>query len=250
MSTLWALVTGASVGLGREFALQLAQHGYSVVLVARGEQALAAVAAEITGRWDVSCEVLVADLLNDGDREKVLTRLVSEENPIDVLVNNAGWGLSDDFHESTWLDEKHHHDIHVSIPLQLTHRVLPRMQRRGRGRVIVVSSVAAFLSRGPYSAAKRYWVTMATSLTAAHRGDNVSVTALCPGFTRTEFHQRMGMDVSGIPRLGWLRADKVVTTGLRHAFLGKAVSIPSVRYRIVVWLAPLIPARFHRLSGE
>ncbi len=238
------------MGLGKQFALQLAAHGYSVVLVARGEQALHAVAAEIAERWGVSSEVLVADLLVEADRQKVLDRLVSDSTPIDVLVNNAGWGLSDSFHESTWSDEKNHHDIHVSIPLQLTHSVIPGMRQRGRGRVVVVSSVAAFLSRGAYSAAKRYWVTMATSLTAAYRRDNVSVTALCPGFTATEFHQRMGMDVTGVPRFAWLKADRVAKTALRQAFRGRAVSIPSLRYRALVALAPLIPARFHRLDGE
>jgi short-subunit dehydrogenase len=250
VTDLWAMVTGASVGLGRQFALQLAERGYSVVLVARGEQALRAVASDIQDRWDVSCEVLVADLLDETDRERVRHRLVSEDTPIDVLVNNAGWGLSDDFHQSTWGDEKDHHDIHVSIPLQLTHSVIPAMRARGRGRVIVVSSVAAFLARGPYSAAKRYWVTMARSLTAAYRKDSVTVTALCPGFTRTEFHERMGMDVSGVPRWAWLSADRVVREGLRDAFRGKAVSVPSLRYRILVALAPLIPARFHRMDNN
>lgn len=244
------MVTGASAGLGREFATQLAQKGYSVVLVARNEQTLAAAAQDISSRWGASCEVLAADLLNESDRQRVIDRLVSDNHPISVLVNNAGWGLSDDFHESEWSGEKDHHDIHVSIPLELTHRIIPLMRSRGGGRVVVVSSVAAFLSRGPYSAAKRYWVTMATSLTSAYRAQKVSVTAVCPGFTKTEFHQRMGMDVSGVPRGAWLRADKVVATGLRHTFLGRAVSIPSVRYRVLVALAPLIPTRFHRLDVD
>lgn len=250
MSELWALVTGASVGLGRQFALQLAEHGYSVVVVARSEQALHEVASDIETSCGVGAEVLVADLLDETDRARVIDRLMSKDKPIDVLVNNAGWGLSDDFHRSGWGEEKDHHDIHVSIPLQLTHSVIPGMRARGRGRVIVVSSVAAFLARGPYSAAKRYWVTMATSLTAAYRDDNVSVTALCPGFTKTEFHQRMGMDITGVPRFAWLRADRVVATGLRDAFVGKAVSIPSLRYRVLVALAPLIPARFHRMDVD
>jgi short-subunit dehydrogenase len=250
VSTLWALVTGASVGLGRQFALQLADHGYSLVVVARREQELAAVATEITQRWNVDCEVLVADLLDETDRNRVIDRLISEDKPIDVLVNNAGFGLADSFHESTWVDERGHHDIHVTIPLQLTHSVIPAMRLRGRGRVIVVSSVAAFLARGSYSAAKRYWVTMARSLTARYRGDNVAVTALCPGFTRTEFHQRMGMNVTGFPRFAWLRADRVVSTGLRDAFRGRAVSIPSLRYRALVALAPLIPARLQRMGED
>jgi len=245
---MWALVTGASAGLGKQFASQLADYGYSVVLVARNKQALEAVAREISQRRGVSCEVLVADLLDGSDRSRVIDRLESDDKPIEVLVNNAGWGLSDDFHESRWSDEKDHHDIHVSIPLELTHSVFRGMRQRGKGRVIVVSSVAAFLARGPYSAAKRYWVTMATSLTAAYRRDGVSLTALCPGFTRTEFHQRMGMNVTGIPRFAWLHADQVVTTGLRDALRGKAVSIPSLRYRLLVWFAPLIPTRFHQMT--
>jgi short-subunit dehydrogenase len=245
---VWALVTGASVGLGRQFAFQLAEHGYSVVLVSRNERAVTAVAKEISDRWNVSCEVLAADLVDGADRKRVVDRLVSDDKPIDVLVNNAGFGLPEAFHESSWAKESDHHDIHVSIPLELSHSVIPGMRRRGRGRVIVVSSVAAFLARGSYSAAKRYWVTMATSLTAAYKADNVSVTALCPGFTRTEFHQRMGMDVSGVPEFAWLRANRVVTTCLRHAFVGKAVSIPSIRYRMLVALAPLIPTRIHRMA--
>jgi uncharacterized protein len=250
VSKRWALVTGASVGLGRQFALQLAEQGYSVVLVARSEQALGQVAEDIANNTGVSCEVLVADLLDEADRARVIARLESDDTPIDVVVNNAGWGLSEDFHESGWSEEKDHHDIHVSIPLQLTHSVIPGMRARGGGRVIVVSSVAAFLARGPYSAAKRYWVTMAKSLTAAYRPDNVSVTALCPGFTKTEFHQRMGMDVTGVPRFAWLLADRVVRVGLRDAFRGRAISIPSLRYRTLVALAPLIPARFHRMDVD
>ena len=244
------MVTGASAGLGLEFATQLAQSGYSVVLVARNEQALAAVAHDLSTRCHVSCEVVAADLLKESDRQRVIDRLVSDDDPIDVLVNNAGWGLSDEFHESLWSAEKDHHDIHVSIPLELTHRIIPLMRKRGGGRVVVVSSVAAFLSRGAYSAAKRYWVTMARSLTAAYRANGVSVTAVCPGFTKTEFHQRMGMNVSGVPRIAWLRANRVVATGLRHTFQGRAVSIPSIRYRVLVALAPLIPTRFHRVDVD
>lgn len=244
------MVTGASAGLGREFSYQLARLGYSVVLVARNEVALQAVQADIAKRHGVECEVLPANLLDAADRQHVVERLVSETHPVDILVNNAGWGVADDFHRSHWPEEKDHHDIHVAIPLELTHRIMPLMTRRGRGRVIVISSVAAFLARGPYSAAKRYWVTMARSLTPHSRSTGVSLTAVCPGFTRTEFHQRMGMDVSGVPRFAWLRADRVVATGLRDAFRGRAVSIPSMRYRVFVALAPLIPARFHRLGDE
>jgi short-subunit dehydrogenase len=245
VATLWALVTGASVGLGREFAAQLAAAGYSVCLVARDHDALAEVANDISRSHGVGTEVMSADLLVASDRQRVLERLSASDNPIDVLVSNAGWGVTGGLNETTWSVEKDHLDIHVGIPLELVHRVLPGMVERGRGRVIVLSSVAAFLSRGTYSAAKRYWVTLAQSLTVSLRTHNVSVTAVCPGLTRTEFHQRMGMDISGFPPVAWLSAQRVVSTGLRHSFRGKAVSIPSLRYRLLVLISPLIPARFH-----
>lgn len=247
---MWALVTGASTGLGKQFALHLADASYNVVLVARNKEALAQVADELSTAHGVEVEVLQADLLRRGDLQRVLRRLESRDRPIDVLVNNAGWGLSGGVHDTSWSDEKDHLDIHVTIPLELTHRVLPLMRERGRGRVIVVSSVAAFLSRGTYSAAKRFWVTMATSLTARYREDNVAVTAVCPGFTRTEFHERMGMDIRGIPRFAWLSADTVASVGVRHALRGQAVSIPTFRYRVLTALAPFIPAKLHRLGSE
>jgi short-subunit dehydrogenase len=250
VNNLWAMVTGASAGLGKEFARQLAAAGYNVVLVARNREALRALAEQIAQSTPVATEILVADLLNPEDRDRVATRVESTEHPVDVLVNNAGWGLLDHFHESTWPEEKDHLDIHVAIPLELTHRVLPGMRQRQRGRIIVVSSVAAFLSRGSYSAAKRYWVTMAKSLTAGHRKVNVSMTAVCPGFTKTEFHQRMGMNTTGVPRLAWLRSERVVAESMKTALRGRPVSIPTLRYRLFVALAPLIPARFHRVAGE
>lgn len=250
MNTSWALVTGASTGLGKEFARQLAAASHNVVIVARDSEALHGLAQELSQSFGVDTEVLQADLLKESERLRVAERLSSRDRPIDVLVNNAGWGLPGALHDTSWSEEKDHLDIHVTIPLELTHRVLPIMRQRGRGRVIVVSSVAAFLSRGTYSSAKRFWVTMATSLTARYRSDNVAVTAVCPGFTKTEFHKRMGMDVAGVPKFAWLSAECVVSVGLRHAFRGQAVSIPTLRYRVLAALAPLIPARLHRLGGE
>jgi uncharacterized protein len=244
------LVTGASTGLGQEFARQLAEASYNVVVVARSGEALSRVASDLSESFGVDTEVLQADLLKTSDRLRVLKRLASGDRPIDILVNNAGWGLPGGLHDTSWSDEKDHLDIHVTIPLELTHRVLPMMRERGRGRVIVVSSVAAFLSRGTYSSAKRFWVTMAKSLTARYRADNVTVTAVCPGFTRTEFHERMGMNIAGVPRFAWLSAERVASVGLRHAFRGQAVSIPTLRYRLLAAIAPSIPARFHRLGSE
>ena len=246
---MWALVTGASTGLGREFARALARLGYSVVLVARDRAALSLLASALEKEAGVATEVLVADLLDQTARAAVAERLASTTHPIDIFVSNAGFGLSGDLHQTAWPEERDHLDIHVSVPLELTHSALRAMHSRRRGRIIVVASVAAFLHRGAYSAAKRYWISMAKSLTATYRKSNVTVTAVCPGFTRTEFHQRMAMDVSGLPGWAWLAADRVVATGLRHALRGKPVSVPSLRYRTLVALAPLIPTSLHQVGS-
>lgn len=246
---MWALVTGASTGLGREFARALARLGYGVVLVARDEAALDVLARDLEEETGVATEVLAADLLDSTARAAVSERLASITQPIDIFVSNAGFGLSGDLHQTAWAEERDHLDIHVSVPLELTHSALRAMHSRARGRIIVVASVAAFLHRGAYSAAKRYWVSMAKSLTATYRKSNVTVTAVCPGFTRTEFHQRMAMDVSGLPGWAWLAADRVAATGLRHALLGKPVSVPSLRYRTLVALAPFLPATLQQVGS-
>ena len=244
----WALVTGASSGLGAEYARQLAASGHDLVLVSRDKLRLTELATGLQASHGVQTEVLVADLHEEKGRRLVAARLKDETRPVSVLVNNAGYGISGDLDDSDEREERNHHTIHVGAPLELTKAVLPGMLERGFGRVVIVSSVAGYLSRGTYSAHKAWGLSFARSMTATYAKRGVVVSAVAPGFTRTEFHQRMGMNVSGIPSAMWLRADYVVRHSLRAAERGKAVTIPSWRYRALVAIATLLPKRLHQAS--
>jgi short-subunit dehydrogenase len=239
-----ALITGASSGLGAEFCRQLAATGADLVLVARDADTLRALAGELEGRHGVRCEVLPADLTTPSGLSAVEHRLSDSHRPIGVLVNNAGFGLDLRFERTDIADEDRHLDLHVRATMRLTHAVLPGMLQRGAGRVINVASVAAFLPRGTYGAVKAWVVSFSrwANVTYAPRG--VTVTALCPGFTHTSFHERMGLapGEEGVAGAMWLDAADVVATGIRDAARGRSVSIPSWRYKVLVTVARMLPA--------
>jgi len=238
-----ALVTGASAGLGHEFAKQLAAQGHDVVLVARNASRLAATAEEFQRRYGISAEVLAADLTKDGDVAAVVERLKDPARPVGILVNNAGIGLLHNFEDNHPAEEASHLKLHAETSMVLTHAALKGMLERGDGRIINVASVAAFLPRGTYSAAKAWLVSFSRWANLAYRKRGVKVTAVCPGFTHTEFHDRMGMDKSVAPSWTWLRAERVVREGLADNERGKAVSVPSKRYKVVAAVAKVAPAR-------
>lgn len=237
-----ALITGASSGLGTEFARQLAASGADVVLVARDRAALDAVADEIGGRYGVACDVIAVDLTTPEGLAEVGERLSDTARPVGVLVNNAGFGLDLDFARSDIADEDRHLDLHVRATMHLSHAALRAMTARGGGRIVNVASVAAFLPRGTYGAVKAWVVSFSRWANAAYAP--VTVTAVCPGFTHTNFHERLGLPPGqeGVPRGMWLQAPDVVREGLRDAARGKAVSIPSLRYKVLVALVGLVPA--------
>ncbi|QDG90529.1 SDR family oxidoreductase [Pseudarthrobacter sp. NIBRBAC000502770] len=238
-----ALVTGASAGLGHEFAKQLAAQGHDVVLVARNASRLAATAEEFQRSYGISAEVLAADLTKDDDVAAVVERLKDPARPVGILVNNAGIGLLHNFEDNHPAEEASHLKLHAETSMVLTHAALKGMLERGDGRIINVASVAAFLPRGTYSAAKAWLVSFSRWANLAYRKRGVKVTAVCPGFTHTEFHDRMGMDKSVAPSWTWLRAERVVREGLADNERGKAVSIPSKRYKVVAAVAKVAPAR-------
>lgn len=237
-----ALITGASSGLGAEFVRQLAASGADVVLVARDRGALEEVAREVRDRYGVSAEVLPADLTSEAGRDAVAARLVDPDRPVGILVNNAGFGLDLDFASNDIADEERHLDLHVRATMRLSHAALGAMTARGSGRIINVASVAAFLPRGTYGAVKAWIVSFSRWANAAYAP--VTVTAVCPGFTHTHFHERLGLPPGqeGVPGWMWLSADDVVREGLHDAARGKAVSIPSLRYKVLVAAARLVPA--------
>lgn len=241
-----ALITGASSGLGAQFARHYAGNGYRVVLVARDTLRLEALARELVQSFRADVEVLPADLHVSADRDRVAQRLGSAINPVRVLVNNAGYGILGELDSSDVQEEADHLTIHVTAPLELTKAALPGMLERGEGRIIMVSSVAGYLARGTYSAHKAWGLSFARSCHETYRRRGVHVSALAPGFTVTEFHQRMGMRTSGIPGFLWLQAGQVVAAGARAVEKGKPVVIPSLRYKFLVAVASLLPKRFHQ----
>ncbi|MGV2983471.1 SDR family NAD(P)-dependent oxidoreductase [Microbacterium sp. AGC85] len=238
-----ALITGASAGLGAEFAHQLAARGADLVLVARSEDALETLAAGLRETYGVLVDVLVADLVVEADVQRVAARIAEPGHPIDLLVNNAGFGLPLHFAENDIDEEVRHLRIHVEAPMRLMHAALGAMRGRG-GRIINVASVAGFISRSTYSACKQWLIGFSRWANAEYARDGVTVTALCPGFTHTSFHERMGLEPGreGVPAIGWLRAEDVVREGLRDAAAGRAVSIPSLRYKAVVALTRILPS--------
>lgn len=240
-----ALVTGASSGIGLEFARQLAARGDAVVLVSRTESRLRKVAAEIGGTYGVPTEVLVADLADRADVDRVAERA----RTVDTVVNNAGSGMRLRFLENDLAAEEQLFDVLCRAVLVICHAAGRAMKERGSGQIINVSSVAGWLTTGTYSADKSWVTVFSESLAGELAQRGVGVTALCPGFVRTEFHQRAGIGTGAIPDRAWLDARRVVRTCLRDAERGKVVSVPGPLYKGVAVAARLAPRRILRRSG-
>lgn len=236
-----ALITGASSGLGAEFARQLAARGAGLVLVARARAALDEVAAEIREAHGVDVEVLAADLLDADAVATVEQRLAA--GGIDVLVNNAGFGLDLAFEKNAVDDEVRHLRLHVEAAMRLMHAALPAMLERGSGRVVNVASVAGFVPRGTYGAVKSWLISFSRWANVVYAPRGVTVTAVCPGFVHTDFHARLGLPPGqeGVPNGMWLDAATVVREGLRDAARGRSVSVPSWRYKSLVAASRLLP---------
>jgi len=246
-----ALITGASSGLGAEYARQLAARGDDLVLVARDETALTALAEQLRASHGVAVEVLPTDLLDTVSCGRVEARLADDAAPVDLLINNAGFGLSLRFESNDVEDEVKHLRLHDEVPLRLTHAVLPGMLSRGSGAVVNVASVAAFLPRSTYAACKRWLVEFSRWANGAYRGRGVTVTAVCPGYTHTDFHARLGLPPGkeGVPGWMWLDAPDVVAESLRDVERGKALSVPSKRYKAVVALLKIVPPDLAAKAG-
>ena len=239
MSPPVAIITGATAGIGAQFAVQLAARGHDLVLVARDTGRLEALAEQLRARVDV--EVLPADLASDDGCNRVEWRL---GEGVDLLVNNAGLGNPGAFHQVTRESEEHLLRVNVRAVMRLTHAALPPMVARGSGRVLNVSSVAGFAPGAigaTYSASKAWVTNFSESLHLQYGPQGVLVMALCPGFTRTEFHARADMDVSGVPRPLWLAADRVVRVALDDLDAGRPLSVPGLPYKVAVAASRLLP---------
>lgn len=231
-----ALVTGATAGLGLAFATTLGRRGYDVVLVARDEQRLIERAADLKHRFGGEVEVLVADLSTSEGCALVESRLSSPAQgarPVDLLVNNAGFTTNQLFVTGDLAAEQQALDVMVRAVMRLTHAALGGMVQRGSGAVVNVSSMAGWLRSGTYGAAKAYVTAFTEGLSGELAGTGVRALALCPGYIHTEFHERAGIDSSGIPDWLWLDAERVVDDALRDLERGRVISVPSTTYKVL-----------------
>ena len=244
-----ALVTGATAGIGREFALQLAARGDDLVLVARDVDRLEALAAELRATRGVEVEVLPADLSDRAATARVAERLAEADRPIDLLVNNAGFGMKKSFLAAELAEEEAMFDVLCRAVLVLSHAAGRAMKARGQGQIINVSSVAGWIASGTYSAAKSWVTVFSEGLAGELAGSGVTVTALCPGFTRTEFHARAKIRDDAFPGFMWLDASRLVRECLEDADKGRVISVPSVLYKGLHLATKVAPRRLLRSGG-
>ncbi|MGW1216592.1 SDR family NAD(P)-dependent oxidoreductase [Streptomyces sp. NPDC002499] len=236
-----ALITGSTAGIGAAFARRLAADGHNLVLVARDTERLGQQATELHDRHGIEATVLTADLATDAGIEAVAARLSDRKNPVDLLINNAGFGNKGRYLEVPMADELRMLKVHCEAVLRLTSAATEAMRERGRGGVVNVASVAAFVPRGTYGASKAWVVQFTQGAAKDLAGSGVRLMALAPGFVRTEFHERAGMGTDNIPGWMWLDADKLVAAALQDLARGKSLSIPDPRYKVLMGLAKITP---------
>ena len=227
-----ALITGGTSGIGAAFARALAERGHDLVLVARDAERLRACADEFTERYGVHVEILPADLAVPADVQRVADRLESSERPVDVLVNNAGYGL----HVKLLDDKPDEHrraiDVMCLAVLVLGGAAGRAMKARGHGLIINIASLAAYISQGAYSPIKAYVLAYSEGLANELHGTGVTVTAVNPGWVKTEFHQRAGIKTSSIPQFIWVDSDRVAAEALADADKGRVISVPTKRWKL------------------
>lgn len=252
-----ALVTGATAGLGLEFAWQLATARHDLVLVARDTERLDTVATQIRAAAGVTVEVIPADLSVPDDVTRVAERLAvrgdesgESRRPVGLLVNNAGFATAQRFVGGDGDLELRALDVMVRAVVQLSHAAVGPMTARGRGAVLNVGSVAALTAGGTYSAAKAYVRSFTEGLAVELAGSGVTATVLCPGFTHTEFHERAGISPSQMPDVAWLDAPYVVSQALADVRRGVVISTPSARYKAASALLRVLPRWAVRAVGH
>lgn len=237
-----ALITGGTSGIGAAFARLLAAQGWDLVLVARDVERLEKVAAELHAASGIDVETVSADLGEARDVATVAARLEDPARPIEMLVNCAGFGVhtplirEPDRHERAF-------DVMCRAILILGGAAGRAMSARGHGTIISISSLQTFLTTGSYAAIKAWLTAYSQSLSNELRASGVTVTAVLPGWVRTEWHERAGVRRSSIPSWLWIQPELVAAVALKDAARGKVVSIPTVRYRVIGWFARHLPMR-------
>jgi hypothetical protein len=216
-------------------------------LVARDLPRLQERATGLEAKFNIKTHLIQADLATDSGCNAVEKYIAN--NHIDVLINNAGFGINKAFTVSQLDSEQQLLDVLVRTPMRLMHVALPLMKQRNKGVIINVSSVASFIAGGTYSASKSYLTVLSESLHTELAGTNVKISALCPGFTRTEFHQRGRMSMKGLPSFLWLDSDELVAKAWSEALKGEAISVPGWQYQLLVFVIKRLPRSVVRKVG-
>lgn len=245
-----ALITGATSGIGREFARQMARAHINLALVARNRDRLQALADELATHYGISVRILSEDLATSEGRMAVCEHLTSADHGIDILVNNAGFGLGQDFVDGDIARENAGLDVMVRAVMELSHAGARAMRSRGHGAIINVASITSLTAQGTYSAHKAWVRTFTEGLAEELRGTGVSATVVCPGLTRTEFHERSGVDPQQWPGIAFTSASQVAADAIEGAKLGRVIVTPSLKYRVVAAVLRVTP-RFivRRIAG-
>lgn len=247
-----AMITGATAGIGAAYSRHLAAAGHSLVIVARDGDRLEEARKNLLAQGASKVEVLIADLTVPEELAVVQHRLRDAANPVDLLINNAGMGLGKWFEESTEAELLHQLNLNVTAVMLLAHAALPGMRQRGHGALINVASIAAFAPSpgATYSASKAWVLSFSEGLAEATAGTGVRVQALCPGYVRTEFHQRANLDMSGKPDALYVDIDLLVQRSLADLRADRTVSIPGALYRGLAAVVKLAPRRLVRWGAR
>jgi len=247
-----ALITGATAGIGAAFSRHLAAADYGLVLVARDAERLNQSRATLLSFGAPTVETIVADLTVADQRAEVADRLNGQSGePVDLLINNAGIGLGKEFPEATDSEILGQLEINVTAPVLLAHAVLPGMLERGHGAIVNVASIAGLVpGRGTtYAGSKAFVVSFSEGLAMSLRDTGVRVQALCPGFVRTEFHQRAAIDMSGMPAALYVDIDVLVETSMRDLRRNKILSVPGRLYSSLAVAVRLLPRALVRTAA-
>jgi len=235
------LITGGTSGIGAAFARAFAARGDDLVLVARDAERLAAMAAELTTAHGVDVETLVADLGQREDTLRVAARLEDADRPVDVLVNNAGFGMHSGLLDEDFSPQESALNVMCLAVLILGGAAGRAMKARGHGRIVNISSLASWIAQGGYSPVKAYVRSYSEGLAVELHGTGVTVTAVCPGWVRTEFHERAGIRTSAIPGFVWVDANRMVAEALKDIDKGKVISVPAKRWKVATFFVRHAP---------
>ena len=236
-----ALITGGTSGIGAAYARALAERGNDLVLVARDTSRLEAVAHELREKHGVRVETISADLSVRDDVLRVAARLEETARPVDILVNDAGFGWHQSLLDRDSSIQENALKVMCLAVVILGGAAGRAMKARGQGRIVNISSLSAWIAQGTYSAVKIYVRTYSEGLSAELHGTGVTVTAVCPGWVRTQFHRRAGIRTNAIPGFIWVDADRMVAESLRDIDKGKRISIPARRWKVAAFAASHVP---------